>query len=99
MRYIKKFENERVSKLSYKMHDYVYIDTKNYPEPILPYGFIQLKCTPFPGRTWDYSIECYNTEKNKFWWYYVDESYILRKLTDEEISEFKMLKNTVKYNL
>lgn len=89
MKYIKTFEN---NDLTYKIDDYVYF--VGYGDDISNFGKINKINKSKHNRTWDYSI-C-TPEVNNI---YIDEDDIDRKLTIDEIEEYKIKILSKKFNI
>ena len=86
MKYIKKYE-----KLEYDINDYVLIQSSD---------------KRFPGTNiakiyniYHSSLYKYVVKVNDEDFLHVRENEVIRKLTDKEIDDFLMIKNTEKYNL
>lgn len=93
MKYLKKFENIN---LKYKIHNYVYVI--GYPN-MDGYCKILMVNKKLNSRSWDYMVEAYDNKKNVFWKSYIDEDDIVRELTPDEINDYEIKKNAVKYNI
>lgn len=111
MKYLKLFEirddTTKSKNLFYSFGDYVYVDhSKNTCEfkskrsdELEPYGVIKMSNGKLFDRVWDYQVECYNYKKGRFEWDYVLENAITRRLTPEEIEQYKAKKDAEKYNI
>jgi len=99
MKHIKKFESTDyiLYKLSYHSDDYVYLKLKDSAILYCKIVFVNSKLT-LP-RKWDYMVEAYNHNQNKFENIYIDEESIKRKMTVEEIQTFLDCKTAINYNL
>lgn len=87
MKYIKTFE-----KIKYQIGDFIYS-----PDPHKQYYPI-LKILGKENNT-GLLVKGYKIEKNKFYHKYVEVQYVLRKATEEEIQDFNIKMDSIKYNL
>ena len=90
MKYLKKFENV----LHYKKGDYVLPQGEN------PKDSYSVIAEVRGGGFADYMIMTYNIYTGKVLEHFpIKDHEIIRKLTDQEIEDIEMKKNTNKYNL
>ena len=98
MKYLKKFENI----FEYKIGDYVYIEAIQLKIQLKIYGkIISINNNSYNGDwgNWNYKVNIFNSEKNNFEDVFITESIIIRKMTSEEIKNFELKKDTIKFNI
>ena len=99
MKYIKTYETKNIK---YKIGDYVLLDKKIIEDEDLPdtYALIynKFKGAHINGSYYFYDVKFPNS-KGDHDGYEVEYSEIIRKLTPEEIQEYNIKKDSMKYNL
>ena len=107
MKYIKKFEyGNEITTFKYEIGDYVLLDIDKIIDNNLkanqdwiPFKFVQILDIVTDGsiHVFPYQVDFEGNEDGNYC--YVKEDEIIRKLAPDEIEEYKMIKNSNKYNI